>query len=116
MPYYLHRKVNLKMFELLRAQGQMTRIYITIHGPLLNHVHSTGSNADFYITGETQGFSIFNGGKNNGEALPVELVSLMDFVMVLILRLIGKQPQNTTALTLTWNIREMAFTGLYWEQ
>ena len=45
----------------------------------LNHVHSTGSNADFYITGETQGFSIFNGGKNNGEALPVELVSFNGF-------------------------------------
>ena len=30
--------------------------------------------------------------------------------MVLILRLIGKQPQNTTALTLTWNTRD----GLYW--
>ena len=45
----------------------------------LNHVNSTGSNADFYITGETQGFSIFNGGKNNGEALPVELVSFNGF-------------------------------------
>ena len=41
----------------------------------LNHIQSTGSNADFYLTGESLGFSIFNGGKNNGEALPVELVS-----------------------------------------
>ena len=41
----------------------------------LNHIQSTGSNADFYLTGESLGFSIFNGGKNNGEALPVELLS-----------------------------------------
>lgn len=41
----------------------------------LNHIHTTGTNADFYLSGSSSGFSIFNGGKNNGEGLPVELIS-----------------------------------------
>ena len=41
----------------------------------LNHIHTTGTNADFYLSGSTSGFSIFNAGKNNGEGLPVELIS-----------------------------------------
>ena len=41
----------------------------------LNHIHAVGSNDSFYLKGSTSGFSFFNGGKSNGEGLPVELIS-----------------------------------------
>ena len=41
----------------------------------LTHIHAVGSNDSFYLKGSTSGFSFFNGGKSNGEGLPVELIS-----------------------------------------
>ena len=41
----------------------------------LSHIHAVGSNDNFYLKGSTSGFSFFNGGKSNGEGLPVELIS-----------------------------------------
>lgn len=41
----------------------------------LSHVEATGVNSDFVLTASSKGFSVFNGGNNNGDALPVELLS-----------------------------------------
>ena len=41
----------------------------------LSHINAIGSNDSFYLKGSTSGFSFFNGGKSNGEGLPVELIS-----------------------------------------
>ena len=41
----------------------------------LTHIGSSGANNNFFISGTTQGFSFFNGGKDDGESLPVELLT-----------------------------------------
>ena len=58
----------------------------------------------FYITGETQGFNIFNGGKNNGNLTSKSWFSFNGFCNGSDVELIGKQPPDTTALTLTYGI------------
>jgi hypothetical protein len=41
----------------------------------LSHVEVTGVNSDFVLRASSTGFSVFNGGTNDGDALPVELLS-----------------------------------------
>ena len=62
--------VNLNKVRLIKSAGPSHTSW-----EALNHSGASGSDADFIVTAQGSGFSFFGAGTDDGDALPVELVT-----------------------------------------
>ena len=66
---------DVSKVRIIKSAGSNTASQHHVSWTALTNQSVTGSNADFTITGNSTGFSVFGGGSDNGDPLPVELVS-----------------------------------------